>query len=190
MYAQGVTGGTGASGDAAAAAAPPDWDSLHRRFGRVVYAVPRRFGLSAPDCDDVYQSTWLTAVSRPSPPGDRGDGVMVRWLAAIAAWETRNLLRRRKMPVREPGLLESVEADPEAMPERLELLVEQHRIVEESLAALPERDRALLRELFLADEPLSYEELAARFGLAVGSVGPLRLRAIERLRTELSRRGF
>jgi RNA polymerase sigma factor (sigma-70 family) len=190
MFARGSTGGTSSPGEAAPAALAADWETLHQRFGRVVYAVPRRFGLSGADCDDVYQSTWLTAVTRPSPPVAQGDGVMVRWLAAIAAWETRNLLRRRRATVREPGLLEAVEADPEGMPERLELLVEQHRLVEESLAALPERDRSLLRDLFLCDEPLSYEQVAARFGVSVGSVGPLRLRAIERLRAELSRRGF
>ena len=188
MHGQDLSGGSG-PGDGSLAA-PPDWDLLLRRFGRLVYSVPRRFGLRAEDCDDVFQATWLVAVSRTHPPLDGGDGVMVRWLAAIAAWETRNLMRRRKIPVRDRALLEAVESDPENLPERLQQMVEEHRVLEEALEALPPRDRDLLRDLFLSDEPLSYQEVAERLGVAVGSIGPLRLRAIEKLREELSRRGF
>ena len=130
----------------------------------------------------MFQATWLVAVSRTHPPLGAGDDVMVRWLAAIAAWETRNLLRRRKMPVSDRALLEAVESDPDNLPERLQQMVEQHRVLEEALDALPPRDREILRDLFLSDEPLSYQDVAERLGVAVGSVGPLRLRAIERLR--------
>ena len=171
-------------------AARRDWPLLLERYGRLVYSVPRRFGLPPEDCDDVYQATWLTVVSRADPPLDEAGGVTVRWLASIAAWETRNLLRRRRMPVGERALLEAVETDPEALPERIEELVEQHVLVEEALASLPLRDRQIVTELFLADEPRSYAEIAGRLGVAVGSVGPMRLRAIERLRTELLDRGF
>src|SRR5256885_12643712 len=43
--------------------------------------------------EDVFQSTLLTAMRRePTPPApDR----IVRWLASIASWETRNVLRKR-----------------------------------------------------------------------------------------------
>lgn len=175
--------------EGAPAGAPADWDDWLRRYGRLVYSVPRRFGLTADDCDDVCQATWLTAVSRTSLPTG-GEDVVVRWLAAIAAWETRNLLRRKRVRVREPGLLEEVEASPDHLPERIGQMVEEHLILQESIAALPERDRAILRDLFLTETPLSYDEVARRLGVAIGSVGPLRLRAIERLRAELVRRGF
>lgn len=170
--------------------ASPDWPRMLEKYGRLVYSVPRRFGLGPEDCDDVYQSTWLTAVSRPNPPFDDEGGVAVRWLASIAAWETRNLIRRRKLPLREQEVLEGVEDDAETLPDRLEEIVEEHALVEAALAALPARDREIVRALFLGDAPLSYAEIAERAGIAVGSVGPLRLRAIERLRSELLRRGF
>lgn len=168
----------------------PDWDALHKKFGRLVYAVPRRFGLQPEDCDDVYQATWLTAVTRDSPPCGEPDGVFVRWLAAIAAWETRNVIRRRRLPVRDNDTLQSMQDGDAALPERLQEMAEEQRVLEQALAALPERDRDLVRDLFLCDVPLSYAEIAQRLGLAVGSVGPMRLRAIERLRAELEQRGF
>ena len=176
--------------DLSPSAGRPDWEALHRRYGRLVYAVPRRFGLQPEDCDDVYQATWLTAVTRDDPPGAEPADVFVRWLAAIAAWETRNLLRRRRLPVRDHDALQSMEDGNAALPGRLQEAAEEQRVLEEALAALPERDRNLVRDLFLCEQPLTYAEIAARLGLAVGSVGPARLRAIERLRAELERRGF
>lgn len=175
---------------ACAATACPDWDSLFRRYGRLVYSVPRRFGLRPEDCEDVYQATWLTAVTRTSPPAECEDGVFVRWLAAIAAWETRNLLRRRRVPLSEPDVLESVPDDTGKIPDRLQQVMEELRILDAALASLPERDRSLLRALFLTEETLSYDEIAQRMGVAIGSVGPLRLRAIERLRAQLEARGY
>ncbi|MCE9635927.1 MAG: sigma-70 family RNA polymerase sigma factor [Planctomycetes bacterium] len=163
---------------------------MHKKFGRLVYAVPRRFGLQPEDCDDVYQATWLTAVTRAAPPSGEADDVFVRWLAAIAAWETRNLIRRRRLPVRDNDTLQAMEDGNASLPERLQEMAEQQRLLDEALAALPERDRDLVHDLFLCDVPLSYAEIAGRLGLAVGSVGPMRLRAIERLRAELERRGF
>jgi DNA-directed RNA polymerase specialized sigma24 family protein len=49
---------------------------------------------------------------------------------------------------------------------------------------LPQRDQALLRML-TADPTPSYEEIAAALGVAIGSIGPKRGRALERLRREL-----
>jgi hypothetical protein len=42
---------------------------------------------------------------------------------------------------------------------------------------LPERHPALL-ELLVSSPPLSYEEIGARFGMPVGSIGPTRARAL------------
>jgi RNA polymerase sigma factor (sigma-70 family) len=158
------------------------------RYRRVVYSIPRRRGLPPCDCDDVFQATWLTAVRRGDPPGDEAH--LVRWLAAIAAWETRGLLRRRRPIPQAPEAFEERSDGRAALPERELAQAERHGALEGALRAIGDRDRRLLEALFLADEPLSYEAVAAHFGVRPGSVGPLRLRALDRLRSELTRRGF
>jgi DNA-directed RNA polymerase specialized sigma24 family protein len=43
-------------------------------------------------------------------------------------------------------------------------------------------------ELFLEPEPLTYREISARLGIPVGSIGPVRGRALRRLRGLLAGR--
>src|SRR5687768_7375866 len=36
------------------------WDELVHRYGRLVYSIPRRYGLSEADADDVFAAVWAT----------------------------------------------------------------------------------------------------------------------------------
>jgi DNA-directed RNA polymerase specialized sigma24 family protein len=57
-----------------------------------------------------------------------------------------------------------------------------------AFARLPARDQMLLRMLAL-DPPPSYEEIGAALSMPIGSIGPTRGRALERLRRELRASG-
>lgn len=165
------------------------WAEAVDRYARLVYSIPLRFGLSREDADDVFQSTILTAMRREAvpPPPER----IVRWLASIASWETRGVLRKRRPETMAPGFVErlKLQATGEIPPQVMEE-AEELQALSESLAALRPRERLLLESLFLEETPLSYQEVATRLGVAIGSVGELRRRAIDRLRAELERRGF
>jgi RNA polymerase sigma factor (sigma-70 family) len=163
------------------------WAAAVERYARLIVSIPLRFGLSREDAEDVLQSTVLTAMRREKlpPSEDR----IVRWFASIASWETRNLLRKRAPEPLEPDEVEGL--SPGAEPPRALLEeAEELQALADALATLKPRERRLLEALFLEPEPLSYQEVAARIGVAVGSVGELRRRAIDRLRAELVRRGF
>jgi DNA-directed RNA polymerase specialized sigma24 family protein len=57
------------------------------------------------------------------------------------------------------------------------------------MAELTDRRRAVLHALFL-DATDSYDMLARRTGLPVGSIGPTRARALAELRVGLARHGY
>lgn len=177
------------AGTTAASAEPATqaWERVIERYARLVFSIPLRFGLSRDDAEDVFQSTMLTAMRREPvpPPQDR----IVRWLASIASWETRAVLRRRAPLALEPEIAAHLRDDGE-LPRQMLEETEDLQALADALAALRPRQREILEALFLADEPLSYQEVAARLGIAVGSIGGLRQRAIDRLRDELRRRGF
>lgn len=163
------------------------WGGVIERYSRLVYSIPRRFGLRGADADDVFQSTILTAMRREPfpPPADR----IVRWLASIAFWETRNVLRKRassSADLRDFASLRDSDEPPRAVIEEAEEL----QTLTDALATLRPRERLLLEALFLEPEPLSYQQVADRLGIAIGSIGGLRQRAIVKLREELLRRGF
>jgi RNA polymerase sigma factor (sigma-70 family) len=70
------------------------------------------------------------------------------------------------------------------------LITEQDAIdVQTALERLGPRDRALLRMLTAEPTP-SYEEIGAALGIAIGSIGPMRARALTRLRREAMRIGL
>lgn len=170
-------------------AAPPglSWDAAIQRYARLIHSIPLRFGLSRDDAEDVFQSTILTAMRRERvPPSEER---IVRWLASIASWETRSLLRKRAPEPFEPAIVERLRGEGEVARPLLDE-AEDLQALADALAALRPRERRLLEALFLEKEPLSYQEVAARIGVAIGSVGELRRRAIDRLRAELVRRGF
>jgi DNA-directed RNA polymerase specialized sigma24 family protein len=59
--------------------------------------------------------------------------------------------------------------------------------IEDALARLPEKYRQLL-ELLVSDAGLSYAEIARIMGVPLGSVGPMRQRAMQLVRRNLHRR--
>jgi RNA polymerase sigma factor (sigma-70 family) len=163
-----------ASGDAEA------WSALVDRFANLVWAVARSVGLSVPDAADVSQTTWLRFcehLGKLQDPSRAG-----AWLATTAR---REAVRVSKLGARQ------VVADPWSWLERPDTgseepgsgLVDKERdmTVQYALAVMPERCRALLMAL-ADDPPAPYERVAARLGLAVGSVGPTRRRCLEHLR--------
>ena len=46
--------------EAVRAGDPGAWERLVERYAALVLSVPRRMGLSAADCDEVFQATWIT----------------------------------------------------------------------------------------------------------------------------------
>ena len=69
-------------------------------------------------------------------------------------------------------------------PEETELAAERRDAVRHALASLPARQRTLLH-LLHSDAAPSYDEIGSALGMPVGSIGPTRGRALERLRREL-----
>ena len=70
-------------------------------------------------------------------------------------------------------------------------LLEDERDVElwASFARLSERCQQLLRVLMACDRPV-YAEVSTAFDMPIGSIGPTRMRCLERLRTLVAESGY
>jgi DNA-directed RNA polymerase specialized sigma24 family protein len=68
--------------------------------------------------------------------------------------------------------------------------LERRLLVEQALAAIDDRCRALLQALFLGAREPDYTSLAARFGIALNSVGPIRNRCLRRVLEALAAIGY
>jgi RNA polymerase sigma factor (sigma-70 family) len=159
------------------------WSRLVEEFDGMLRAVARVHRLCDADAADVAQTAWmrlaenLDRLQNPSRVG--------AWLATTARRECLRSLRAsaRELPDAEPP--EPAGADVSPIDGGL-LEAERDRALWSAFRRLPARDQALLRMLVAEPQP-SYDEIAAALGMPIGSIGPTRGRALDRLRAELQR---
>ena len=170
----------------AAAGDERSWCALVDEFAGLVWAVSRSYRLDHADASDVVQTTFVRLVQhlgslrQPERVGS--------WLATTARRECLGVLRRNARVV----LLGDAQPDTVAdEPEHGSTLfaAERDSILWTAFERLRTSDQALLRML-MADPAPSYEEIHATLGMPIGSIGPTRARALERLRRELERLGI
>jgi RNA polymerase sigma factor (sigma-70 family) len=162
------------------------WSELVREFGGMLRAVARGHRLSSADTADVTQTTWLRLaenLDRLEDPGRLG-----AWLATTVRRECLRVVRTsaRELPKDQPPEPRHGEAAPVDL--RL-LQAERNAALWSAFARLPTRDQKLLRMLVAGPE-LTYRDIGTVLEMPIGSIGPTRGRAIERLRRELERRNW
>ncbi|MGI5403144.1 RNA polymerase sigma factor [Streptomyces sp. CA-135486] len=179
--------GPGALVTACLAGEPDAWDALVERYSPRVWLIARSHRLSAQDCEEVYQLTWLRTCQNLHKLYARDR--FPAWLTTCARRESLKQLARsgRYVPVGDGGVLDRPTAV-EGGPEDAVLTHERRTEVVRALRELPSRDRELLT-LLSADPAPSYDEVSRRLGIARGSVGPLRGRALRRLEEQLLQAG-
>jgi RNA polymerase sigma factor (sigma-70 family) len=160
---------------AAAAGEELAWSALVQRYDVLIRSVTRAHRLGAADAQDVAQVTWMRAVENIGSLQDPDR--FGAWLRTVARRECLRTLRAsaRQVPVAEcePG---AVADEPEGD--------DRAEAVRGALRQLPGRQRALLGLLHCGPAP-SYETISSTLGVPVGSIGPTRGRALERLRREV-----
>jgi len=163
----------------AAAGGEDAWRTLVALLDPMLHSIARGYRLSEADVDDVVQITWGRALLHLNRLDD--PGAVAGWLAVTARREAMRTLQRgvRELPAAEmPEPACSAPAPDQETIER-----ERGAHLRAAIARLSGRQRELLT--LLVDRPdLSYEEVSQTIGMPVGSIGPTRERAFERLRAD------
>jgi RNA polymerase sigma factor (sigma-70 family) len=134
----------------------------------------RRFNLSPDAAEDVLQEAWLMFLERRGIVRTPGP-----WLSGTVANLARQHLdrnrRKRESPEETSGLAGMAMAQHDA---------EDILAVRQVLGRLDDRSRMLCQSIGL--EGRSYEEVSAATGLPAGSIGPMYMRAKQKMREALS----
>ncbi|MDZ4803523.1 MAG: sigma-70 family RNA polymerase sigma factor [Candidatus Eisenbacteria bacterium] len=168
------------AGDAAA------WRRLLSRYETVIWLIPKRFGLCEEDAAEVFQAVCL-ALFRGLPRLKQAAG-LTRWVLTTTHRQSRDLARKRR---REAPLPE--EPDLSTIPDQSPSVADLHEeavtrvAIRAAIDRLAPRCAELLRLLYLEADPLSYREVAKRFDIPEGTVGPTRARCLSRLREILEK---
>jgi RNA polymerase sigma factor (sigma-70 family) len=166
------------------AAGPPDldWPGLVRSYQPMLRAVCRRHLLTHAETEDVVQRTWLRL--HENRDRIRDPRCLPGWLATTTR---RECLAVRVERWRHGPAVEAVPdvADPSAGPAELVLDRQVRDRLHAAVRVLPPSERRVVEQLLDPAGP-SYAEIADRLGMAVGSIGPIRGRALRHLRPLLA----
>jgi RNA polymerase sigma factor (sigma-70 family) len=164
------------------------WSTLIAKYKNLIYSIPLKYGAPPQDAADIFQAVCLELFNEL--PRLRKVEALRSWLIKVTshqAYHWKRKVRQRAedelTPVNEEEL--STELPPDMMEE-----IERTQILRDAVASLSPRCQEIIRLLFFAAEPISYRDLAARLGLATGSIGFIRGRCLERLERALLKLGF
>lgn len=166
------------------------WNALVDRYQRLIFAIPRRAGLSESQSADILQEVFLTLFEKldeiEQPEKIRS------WLVTTAKFKTWGLVRSEKgfySPETEEEMeyeMASLKDESPLVVEKLIELEEQH-LIRTALKELEERCQKILAMIYLTEPAASYAEVAQKIGVGATSISPLRARCLKKLEKILTK---
>jgi DNA-directed RNA polymerase specialized sigma24 family protein len=159
------------------------WDELVKRFGQLVLHAAGAIGLKRSDAADAAQLTWLRLLEHIHEIHEPEH--LPAWLAVTARREALRIARAAKRYVLCAELdMEYGKGSSRAVIDVYPVEGDYGPAVEAALDRLPARYEKLIR-LLMCDNCPSYTEVAKRMDIPIGSIGPMRMRALQILRRTL-----
>jgi RNA polymerase sigma factor (sigma-70 family) len=161
------------------------WDALVERYQRLIFAIPRRAGLSEEQASDVFQEVFLTLFEKldeiEQPERIRS------WIVTTAKFKTWAIVRGEKKFSASAQTEEEFERETanlkDAAPLADEVLIEleQQHLIRTALKEIEQRCRTILSMIYLRESAASYAEVAEKIGVGETSISPMRARCLQKL---------
>ncbi len=165
------------------------WNTIVERFSSLLWAVARGHRLGQEDAADVVQNTWLKLLDHLDTIAQ--PEALAGWLSTTARYECLAVLRKRGREhlVRDDDLATRVVDDQVLALDAALLDDERDGELWTCFCHLPERCQVLLRALMASDRP-NYRSISDALGMSVGSIGPTRMRCLDKLRDLIGASGY
>jgi len=165
------------------------WSELIDRYNRLIFSIPLKQGLTREEAADIFQAVCLDLVAEL--PRLRDPQALPAWLIQTTRHKVSKWRRRNDRYVPDEGTHTENAPAPEAdMPDALIREVQQAQALRDSVAALSDRCQRMVQMLFFETPARPYKEVASALGVATGSIGFLRSRCLDRLRSALEGNGL
>lgn len=165
------------------------WDELVERYQRLIYAIPRRAGLTDEQASDVFQDVFLTLFQKideiEQPERIRS------WIVTTAKFKTWGVIRGSK-GFYSPETEEEMETemalltDKSPLADEMLIELEEQHLIRAALTKLEERCRQIISMIYLSEPAASYAEVGKAIGVGETSISPLRSRCLKKLGKILS----
>lgn len=154
------------------------FNELVLRYQEKIYWVARRFTASHDNADEITQEVFCKMYE--SLKSFRGDSSFYTWLYRVAVNVSLNFLRRQKVRdfLRIDEMFD-VEAPDDETPDSMVEKKEQQSLIEEAVATLPEKQKAVF--LLRYHEEMPYEEISKILKTSVGGLKANYFHAIRKI---------
>jgi RNA polymerase sigma factor (sigma-70 family) len=164
------------------------WRALIFKYKNLIFSIPVKYGFSVDDSTDIFQAVCLDLLSEL--PKLRKVKALPKWIMQITA---HKCFHRKQQQQRTDILDPTSKEFEQSTPSRSEDILreaEDEQNLRQAMAELSPRCRELAQMLFYDEPARPYQEIAETLGIAVGSIGFIRQRCLERLRKRLLEAGF
>jgi RNA polymerase sigma factor (sigma-70 family) len=164
------------------------WRALIFKYKNLIFSIPVKYGFSADDSTDIFQAVCLDLLSEL--PKLRKVKALPKWIMQITA---HKCFHRKQQQRRTEGSDPDDNRLEQSTPPRAEEILRQtedEQSLRQAMSELSPRCRQLVNMLFYDEPARPYQEIAETLGIAVGSIGFIRQRCLERLRKSLLEAGF
>jgi RNA polymerase sigma factor (sigma-70 family) len=165
------------------------WAALIERYKHLIYSVPFKYRAAPEDAADIFQAVCLELFT--TLPRLRTIESLRSWLLTVAAHQCFHWKQRQRKRVEREQELDDADAVAETpMAPEIQAALERDQTVRDAVRQLPPRCQELVRLLFFDEPAMPYKDVAARLGLATGSIGFIRGRCLKRLQHVLEDAGL
>lgn len=164
------------------------WSDLIDRYSRLIFSIPLRQGLSREEAADIFQAVCLELVAEL--PKLRDPKALPAWLIRTTARKGVRWKRRNERYVPDDNETASAEPDGDDLPDALIEQTQRTQALRDGIEGLSERCRTMIQMLFFESPARSYRDVAGTLGVALGSIGFLRSKCLDKLRLVLRQAGL
>ena len=152
------------------------WKELVIHYEGLIFSIALRICCDSEAADDILQQVCLELYQRLHE---------VRNAANLPAWIV-TMTRRKACDYSRARVPTEVLDDSSVDSEDVFASIERQHTLERAVASLPERNRRLIQMMYMSGQRYTYEEIAAGLGIPVASIGPTRIRSLQKLRKLLT----
>lgn len=157
------------------------WAALIDKYKNLVYSVPYKYRMTPDDAADVFQSVCIDLYNEL--PKLRRVASLRAWLLTVASHHAFHWKRRYVTRSQREGTPLDDDSEAAAAPPEVDVLetAQREQSIREAVAQLSPRCQEMIRLLFFTQPPIAYADLARQLHLAVGSIGFIRGRCLQKL---------
>lgn len=164
------------------------WRGLIDKYKNLIFSIPVKYGFSKDDATDIFQAVCVEILSEL--PKLRKPNALPKWIMQVTA---HKCFRHKRQLLRMAPTLSEKQMPERGIPPEAEQILqeaEEEQKFRQALSELPPRCQKLIHMLFFEEPARPYQAIAAELGLAPGSIGFIRQRCLDRLRSRLEQAGF